>query len=399
MKEYAEKYNRGIRRKYNPEHQKLTRRITQLKKKLKENPDENSKKKLIEQIRQLQSERNMPSVDEMDDGFKRVKYVRYADDFLIGVIGSEQDSELIKENVKLFLTEKLQLTLSSEKTLITHATKPAKFLGYEIFIRKFSDKTKRSVKTGRLCKVYGKKVVMKVPIESIRKKLIDNEALEITKENGKEKWKAKSRGLLINQDDLKILDTYNAEVRGFTNYYLIANNSSCLNRFKYIMQYSMYKTFAQKYSTSMRKIIARYRHHKDFAVFYENKKGERKMRIFFNGSFKRIHKAKESANDNIPYFNFTAPKTRMVERLKKRKCELCGKENDLTMHQVRKLKDLKGNEPWKIKMTTMRRKSLAVCQSCLAEILCNKQTDIVNGEPDTLKGVSPVRRRVLENLP
>jgi len=399
VKEYAEKFNKGIRRKVNPEYSKLTQRIRCLKKKLKANPDETSKMILIEKINQLQSERNMPSVNEMDDGFKRVTYVRYADDFLIGVIGSKQDGELLKENIKNFLFENLKLTLSNEKTLITHANSHAKFLGYEIYVRKFSTETKRSVKTGRLSRVYGRKVVMKVPIETIRKKLIEYEAMEITKENGKEKWNAKSRGLLINDSDLKILDTYNSEVRGFTNYYLIANNSSYLHRFKYIMQYSMYKTFAQKYSTSMRKIIAKYRNHKDFAVSYENNKGEKKMRIFFNGSFKRIHTANKYVNDSIPNFRFIAPKTNMIGRLKERQCELCGKEDNLVMHQVRKLKDLKGDEPWKIKMNAIHRKSLAVCQSCLTEILRSKQTDIVNGEPDTSRGVSPVRRRALGNLP
>jgi len=398
MKEYAEKYNKGIGRKQNPEYRKLTQKIRQLKKNLKKIPKETCKRRLIEQIKQVQSERHMPSVDEMDDGFKRMKYVRYADDFLIGVIGSKQDSELIKEEIEHFLGEKLKLTLSAEKTLITHANSPAKFLGYEISVRKFSEMTKRSDKTGRLTRVYGKKVVLKVPIETIKKKLADYGAMEITKVNGKDKWNAKSRGLLTNEDDLKILDTYNSEVRGFTNYYLIANNSAYLNRFKYIMQYSMYKTFAQKYSTSVRKIIAKYRYQNNFAVFYVNGKREKKMRVFFNGSFKRNHEAKEYVGDNIPNFRLISPKTGMVGRLKKRKCELCKRENDLTMHQVRKLKDLKGNEPWKIKMSTMRRKSLAVCHSCLTEILRSKQTDIGNGEPDTLKGVSPVRRRALENL-
>lgn len=184
-------------------------------------------------------------------------------------------------------------------------------------------------------KVYGKKVVLKIPIETIRKKLIDYGALEITNVNGKDKWKAKSRSLLINNDDLNILDTYNSEVRGFTNYYLIANNSSQLNSFKYIMQYSMYKTFARKYSTTMRKIIARYRQDKDFTVSYINSKGEKRTRIFFNGSFKRINNARESVSDYIPDFRFTAPKTSMSGRLKKRQCELCGKEDDLVMHQVR----------------------------------------------------------------
>lgn len=51
----------------------------------------------------------------MDDTYKRLKYVRYADDFLIGVIGSKEDCKEIKENIKQFLAEKLKLELSDEK--------------------------------------------------------------------------------------------------------------------------------------------------------------------------------------------------------------------------------------------------------------------------------------------
>lgn len=93
----------------------------------------------------------------MDENYKRIKYVRYADDFIIGVIGSKADSETIKEDIKNFLYDKLKLTLSEEKTLITHGNKHAKFLGYEIYVRKFSDMTKRGEKSGNLIKVYGKR--------------------------------------------------------------------------------------------------------------------------------------------------------------------------------------------------------------------------------------------------
>ena len=101
----------------------------------------------------------------MDNGYKRIKYVRYADDFLIGVIGSKKDCEQIKGDIKTFLLEKLKLELSDNKTLITHGNKPAKFLGYEIHIRKSSDDTKRSRKSGILNRVYGKKVVF-IPLRA-----------------------------------------------------------------------------------------------------------------------------------------------------------------------------------------------------------------------------------------
>ena len=106
----------------------------------------------------------------MDEGYRRIKYVRYADDFIIGVIGSKSDCEAIKEDIKNFLGEKLKLTLSEEKTLITHGNRKAKFLGYEIYVRPFTDKTLRGEKSGVLIKAYGKKVVLEVPMSTMRDK-------------------------------------------------------------------------------------------------------------------------------------------------------------------------------------------------------------------------------------
>lgn len=136
-------------------------------------------------------------------------------------------------------------------------------------------------------------------MSTMRDKLLYYEAMEIHQFEGKAKWKPTSRTKLLHLDDLEILDAYNREIRGFANYFSIANNSSHLNSFKYIMQYSLYKTFARKYSTTARKIIAKYRHHKDFAVFYEDKKGGKKMRVFFNGSFKRKTTAMDASCDHV----------------------------------------------------------------------------------------------------
>ena len=184
----------------------------------------------------------------------------------------------------------------------------------------------------------------------------------------KEKWKPISRSKVLHNDDLEILDAYNAEIGGFTNYYSIANNSSHLNSFKYIMQYSMYKTFAKKYRISVRRIIAKYRYNKDFAVFYENKKGERKMRVFFNGSFKRKTTATVSNCDNLANTIYNTAYTSLAERLKASKCELCGSEGNIEIHHVKKLKDLKGKKPWEIQMIGRRRKTLAVCIPCHKKI-------------------------------
>jgi len=123
--------------------QSLVGKRRRILKKLKLVEDANERSELIRQYKAYQKETlQFPDGDEMDINYKRLKYVRYADDFLIGVIGSKQDASKIKEDVKNFLNEKLALELSDEKTLITHTESSAKFLGYEISVRK-SNATKR----------------------------------------------------------------------------------------------------------------------------------------------------------------------------------------------------------------------------------------------------------------
>ena len=365
MKEYACQFDRGDRRAMNLEYKRYSRKIWWLGTKLKQTKDKDTRKELIDAIKQHQKNRmHLPSVDEMDEGYRRIKYVRYADDFIIGVIGSKADCVAIKEDIKNFLGEKLKLTLSEEKTLITHGNQKAKFLGYEIYVRPFTDKTLRSEKSGVLIKAYGKKVVLEVPMSTMRDKLLYYEAMKIYQFEGKAKWKPTSRTKMLHLDDLEILDAYNREIRGFANYFSIANNSSHLNSFKYIMQYSMYKTFARKYSTTVRKIIAKYRFNKDFAVFYEDKKGRKKMRLFFNGSFKRKTTAMEASCDNVANTIFNTTVSSLMQRLQAGKCELCGAEGNIEVHHVKRLKDLQGKKPWEIQMIGRQRKTMAVCIPC-----------------------------------
>lgn len=365
MKEYAEKFDKGKKRAMNPEYKQYSGKMWWLGTKLKQTEDKETRRELIDAIKQHQRNRmHLPSVDEMDEGYRRIKYVRYADDFIIGVIGCKTDCEAIKEDIKNFLYEKLKLSLSEEKTLITHGNKKAKFLGYEIYVRPFSDMVLRGKKSGALIKAYGKKVVLEVPMSTMRDKLLYYEAMLIQQFEGKARWKSTSRTKLIHLDDLEILDAYNREIRGFANYFSIANNSSHLNSFKYIMQYSMYKTFARKYSTTARKIIAKYRINKDFAVTYEDKKGRKKTRVFFNSSFKRKITAMDASCDVVANTIFNTTVSSLIQRLQAGKCELCGAEGNIEVHHVKRLKDLQGKKPWEIQMIGRQRKTLAVCIPC-----------------------------------
>jgi hypothetical protein len=116
-------YNLGRRRRPNRAYQVLEYAIQ----KAKRHNERDTARELILQRRDL------PSQDPNDPDYRRLRYVRYADDWLLGFAGPKHEAEEIKSKIATFLREELKLELSQSKTLITHATsQAAHFLGYEV---------------------------------------------------------------------------------------------------------------------------------------------------------------------------------------------------------------------------------------------------------------------------
>ena len=148
----------------------------------------------------------------------------------------------------------LKLEMSEEKTKITHSSDFAHFLGYDICVSR-SNAIKYN-EQGVAKREFSGRIMLYVPKEKWMGKLLEYHTFKIKlDENGKEKWKPIHRGKLVNHPDIEIITRFNAEIRGLYNYYRLANNVSVLNKFAYIMEYSMYKTFACKYRSTVKKIV------------------------------------------------------------------------------------------------------------------------------------------------
>src|SRR5260370_41398616 len=100
----------------------------------------------MEEVKRLERQRRaFPSINPDDPNYRRLRYCRYADDWLLGFIGPKEEAEEIKHQVGIFLNEHLKLELSKTKTLITHArTDKAKFLGYELSTFQRTDARERT---------------------------------------------------------------------------------------------------------------------------------------------------------------------------------------------------------------------------------------------------------------
>ncbi len=363
IKEYAAKFRKGDRRSINPEYWRLNNKKNWLKKKLQKTSDEQIRKSYLYEIAQLSKQMlSTPHKDAMDADFRRMQYVRYADDFLISVIGSKSECETIKADITQFMREQLKLELSDEKTLITHAQDKAKFLGYEIFIRKL-DAVKRN-KDGVLKRDFNGAVVLTLNSAVIQKKLTEYNALEVRNIDGKDIWWSKPRRYMTPMKPEDILAQYNAETRGLYNYYSLAANVSkeCAS-FAFIMKMSMFKTLGWKLNTSARKVRQKYQKDKDFVIPYNDAKGKQKYRVFYNEGFKKRNAQFDVDYDKLPQTMYV-PYPSLVERLKDGRCELCGKEGKVVMHHVRTLTKLKGNNEWEKLMLKRHRKTLVVCEDC-----------------------------------
>jgi len=362
--EVKKSFDKGKRRKSNPQTNAYYSKRKRLKSEYINAKTEDERKNIQNQFKTLEMEHfNFPHSDPFDSNFKRIQYVRYADDFLIGIIGNKEDAKKIKMKIKEFLNDTLKLELSDEKTLITHSKKKAHFLGYDIYVR--HTQAAKHNKSGHLRRFLSGTVVLEVPMDCIKKKLLDYGAMKLeVNVYGKEVWRAKSRYYLKDNDNLEILDQYNSEIRGLRNYYAIANNSAILNSFGYIMCQSLFKTYGTKYRCSMKKAMKKFRIGSDFGIKF-TAKGKSKVRLFYNEGFARKPMNKSYQVDIIPNTVKYASKTSLIDRLKAEKCELCGKTNcAIEIHHIRKLKDLSGKSYWEKFMIARNRKTLALCEEC-----------------------------------
>jgi len=372
LDEYMEEYKTNFKigesqkRKQDRSYTRFEGQITRLKKANQKVWNQLSKEEKVRRakvVRKLQTGKlRMQAYPFRDTTYKNLQYVRYCDDFIIGLCGSKTDAEKLKADLTVFLEEKLKLKLSDTKTKITHTTQKARYLGYDIAVS-HSQAIKRT-KKGYRKRAYKGMVMLLVPHGKWAAKLLEYKAIRIKRdEKGKDHWRAIHRGGLINFTDIDILNKYNSEVRGLYNYYCIANNASIIGNFAGLMKHSMLKTFAGKYRTKVNKIKARYIKNGTFTVQYTTKRGVKEAT--FPRNFGKQSKPIVSNGDVLPAYMRYERKNSLAARIKAGVCELCCKVGcDVEMHQVRRLKDLRGRNQWELTMLDIRRKTLAVCQDC-----------------------------------
>lgn len=350
-----------------PEYRELHNEIKRLSHRLTKVTGEEREMVLAEYKSKRQKLMTIPCTAQTD---KKLKYVRYADDFLIAVKGNREDCQWIKSKLAEFIGDTLKMELSEDKTLITHSSKCARFLGYDVRVRR-SGKIKRGGPGHVKMRTLNGGVELLVPLNDKIRQFAFTKGVAIQKEDGS--MFPVHRKYLVGLTDLEIVSVYNAELRGICNYYGMASNFCKLHYFAYLMEYSCLKTLASKHKTSLSKIIDKFNDGTGkWGVPYETKLGN-KRRYFANYA---DCKGKGSAMDYISnaavVYGYAV--NTLENRLKAKVCELCGttESDHYEVHHINKLKNLKGKERWEIAMIAKHRKTLVVCRDCHRSIIHKK---------------------------
>jgi group II intron reverse transcriptase/maturase len=346
-------YTRGTSRAPNPDYQEVEKQLARARRR--------GDRPTVRALRQQR--RSLPSKDPGDPGFRRLRYVRYCDDHLLGFTGPKAEAEEIKIRLATFLRDELNLELSQEKTLITHArTGAARFLGYEITVQHADHKI-----TGTRRSINGT-VGLRVPRDVITAKSAPYLKL----------GKPERCNQMVNADDHTIVRTYGAQYRGLVEYYLLAGDVYRLNRLEWVMKTSMLKTLACKHDSTVTKMADRYKTtiptpygpRRCFEVTVE-RTGRTPLTARFGGIPLR-RKRNAVLTDRLPA-PVTLRRKELVTRLLTGRCELCKHTGAMVdVHHVRTLADL--DQPghpqpvWDQLMAKKRRKSLIVCADCHAAI-------------------------------
>jgi group II intron reverse transcriptase/maturase len=357
-------YTRGAGRRDNPAYQRVKRAL----KRARSQGDHAA-------VRALQKQRrNLPTGDPKDPRYRRLRYVRYADDILLGFTGPKTEAEEIKRRLAQFLRDDLKLELSETKTLITHArTDAARFLGYEITIQHDN----RKLTAGR--RSVNGAIRLRVPRDVIQGKC----ARYMTR------GKPEHRPELMNEQDHAIINRYGAEYRGIVQYYLLAGDVYRLDRLYWVMLTSLLKTLAGKYRSTVPKMARKYGAtietsdgpRKCVQVTIERGEGRKPLVATFGGI--PLRRQRTTVLIDRDPTQVPARGQELIRRLLAGRCELCGQTAKVHVHQIRKLADLvKPGQPdqpeWVRIMVERRRKTLMVCASC--------HTGIHPGRPTTITG-------------
>jgi len=312
--------------------------------------------------------------------YKRLHYVRYADDLLLGVVGNKKDCRKIISQINKFLKETLKLELNLEKCFINLARETlTNFLGFNIgrYLNKIDSKnvSENNINIKKLAQNAINSPSLLIPTKKILERLCTRGYVrKIPKSN---RYKGKGIGKLTFASDKQIVMHFSSIIRGYVNYYMCANRRSQLWSVVNALRESCYLTLAWKHKLiNKKKVIEKYGPNLRI-----HEKGKLVTELFYPKSLKselkfldRSHEGfVTNLNQDLNYFIDDNKKQR-----KSQFCALCGSDQNLELHRINPPKIEKRKTPKR----DYNRKTITLCQNC------HRSTDGIHGSKNKYKDLN-----------
>jgi group II intron reverse transcriptase/maturase len=317
--------------------------------------------------------RKYPATEPFDRDFRRVLYCRYADDFLIGVVGSKDDARSVFEQVGTFLREHLKLEVSDAKSGIHKADEGVEFLGYTV--RTYSADFRRAIRR------RGKAVMVNVVTDVVQLHVPKHKLIRFAEKHRLGNFsvvKGTMRPELVNSSDAEILMGYNSLLRGLAEFYKLGTLwKKQISPLSHIWWFSLMKTLARKHKTSIRDVINRLltKHGNELGIEFVAKDGSK--RLIKVARLRHIqpmtipygrNPEAEPSRPNVdvePSTAFNPNRNDLLDRLKAGTCEACGNaESPVEVHHVRKLADMGNLSLFTFLRMARTRKRVVLCHPC-----------------------------------
>ncbi len=312
---------------------------------------------------------------EINEEFERLHYVRYADDFIFGYIGTKEEAYNKFEIIKLFLKEHLKLDISESKSKVVHGSDGITFLGYKIEMPSNTGSRTTFIKDGSEITRSRNlaRPVFKVPTERM---------IEFVGKRGYGSYvenESTGRTTMQNLDEIEIIKQYNAELRGLVQYYKHAMNfKNVIGKVQWLWQYSLLKTFAAKHRSSVaglfRSKIIKVKLTKDYKKIWYIGFNDKDYDVFNIRDIEYINmiNVKPCESNDIEFIWIVGNRSGAVQKLMADECELCGikgTETKIILHHPNQIRHISNNIPKFERLKRMRnRKVIALCHNCHMEI-------------------------------
>lgn len=342
-----------------PEYKKLEHEISKIHKQMqhceKHSQEYNDLKKHLKAIRSKRSE-----TDSLRDKKIRIEYVRYADDWMVGISGDKNLAIKIKDKIDEFLKDKLLQELHPTKTKITDIrVGNAEFLGYEIFLPRHRPLAVYKGKGARTIRRGQRELRFDVPVAKVTNRYVERGYLKKLKT----KVRPISRANYTVLEDHVIVSHYRSVWQGIEQYYSGCTNLGRLQYIHYLLHMSCAMTLGHRHRLSVTKVFKKYK--KELCVKIPAKEGEDKFINFpYRTNWSKDNR-KWSRGLKVPfpsdYYKNTVSRSSIGLP-----CAICNSERQpIEMHHVKHVR--KNGYRYKgfhQQMALLNRKQIPLCKSC-----------------------------------